>query len=54
VSFATIIFCIASHQVLLVVVYFTIDSVRKLLDTALCMYIIPPSLCIWMEVFKSK
>jgi hypothetical protein len=33
VSFATIILCVASQRVLIfVVVYFVIDSVRKLLD----------------------
>jgi hypothetical protein len=33
VSFAVITLCVASQQMLLVVVYFVIDSVRKLLDT---------------------
>jgi hypothetical protein len=33
VSFAAITFCVASQRVLVVVVYFVIDSVRKLLDT---------------------
>jgi hypothetical protein len=33
-SFATITLCVASQQVfIIVVVYFVIDSVRKLLDT---------------------
>jgi len=34
VSFATITLCVASQRVFIVVVYFVIDSVRKLLDTA--------------------
>jgi hypothetical protein len=38
VSFAAITLCVASQQVFVVVVYFVIDSVRKLLDT--------PSYCI--------
>jgi hypothetical protein len=33
VSFAAITLCVASHRVFIVVVYFVIDSVRKLLDT---------------------
>jgi hypothetical protein len=33
VSFAAITLCIASQRVFIVVVYFVIDSVRKLLDT---------------------
>jgi hypothetical protein len=33
VSFAAITFSVASQQVFIVVVYFVIDSVRKLLDT---------------------
>jgi hypothetical protein len=33
VSFGTITLCVASQRVLIVVVYFVIDSVRKLLDT---------------------
>jgi hypothetical protein len=33
VSFAAITPCVASQQVFVVVVYFVIDSVRKLLDT---------------------
>jgi hypothetical protein len=32
VSFAAITVCVASERVFLVVVYFVIDSVRKLLD----------------------
>jgi hypothetical protein len=36
VSFATITLCIPSQRVFIVVVYFVIDSVRKLLDTTLC------------------
>jgi hypothetical protein len=32
VSFATITLCVASQRVFLDVVYFVIDSVRKLLD----------------------
>jgi hypothetical protein len=32
VSFTTITFCVASQRVFIVVVYFVIDSVRKLLD----------------------
>jgi hypothetical protein len=35
VSFATITLCAASQRVFVVVVYFVIDSVRKLLDTHL-------------------
>jgi hypothetical protein len=33
VSFAAIILCVASQRVFVVVVYFVIDSVQKLLDT---------------------
>jgi hypothetical protein len=33
VSFAAITLCVASHRVFIVVVYFVIDSVRKLLGT---------------------
>jgi hypothetical protein len=33
VSFTTITLCVASRRVFIVVVYFVIDSVRKLLDT---------------------
>jgi hypothetical protein len=33
VSFATIILCVASQRMFIVVVYFVINSVRKLLDT---------------------
>jgi hypothetical protein len=33
VSFAAITLCVASQRVFVVVVYFVIDSVRKLLDT---------------------
>jgi hypothetical protein len=33
VSFATIILCVASQRVFIVVVHFVIDSVRKVLDT---------------------
>jgi hypothetical protein len=33
VSFAVITLCVASQRVIIVVVYFVIDSVRKLLDT---------------------
>jgi hypothetical protein len=33
VSFAAITLCVASQRVFIVVVYFVIDSVRKLLDT---------------------
>jgi hypothetical protein len=33
VSFAAITLCVASQHVFIVVVYFVIDSVRKLLDT---------------------
>jgi hypothetical protein len=32
VSFVAITFCVASQRVFIVVVYFVIDSVRKLLD----------------------
>jgi hypothetical protein len=34
VSFATITLCVVSQRVFIVVVYFVIDSVRKLLDTS--------------------
>jgi len=41
VSFAAITLCIASRQVfIVVVVYFVIDSVRKLLDTPSCMSLV--------------
>jgi hypothetical protein len=33
VSFAAITLCVVSQRVFIVVVYFVIDSVRKLLDT---------------------
>jgi hypothetical protein len=33
VSFTAIIVCVASQQVFIVVIYFVIDSVRKLVDT---------------------
>jgi hypothetical protein len=33
VTFATITLCVASQRVFIVIVYFVIDSVRKLLDT---------------------
>jgi uncharacterized membrane protein len=33
VSFAAITVCIASQRVFIIVVYFVIDSVRKILDT---------------------
>jgi hypothetical protein len=33
VSFATITLCVASQRVFIVVAYFVIDSVRKVLDT---------------------
>jgi len=36
VSFAAITLCVASQQVFIVVVYFVIDSVWKLLDTPSC------------------
>jgi uncharacterized membrane protein len=36
VSFAALILCVASERVF-IVVYFVIDSVRKLLDTLSCM-----------------
>jgi hypothetical protein len=36
VSFAAITLCVASQRVFIVVVYFGIDSVRKLLDTPSC------------------
>jgi hypothetical protein len=36
-SFAAITLCVASHRVFIfVVVYFVMDSVRKLLDTPFC------------------
>jgi hypothetical protein len=34
VSFAAITLCVASQRVFIVVVYFVIESVRKLLDTS--------------------
>jgi hypothetical protein len=34
VSFAAITLCVASQRVFIVVVYFVIDSVRKLLDAS--------------------
>jgi hypothetical protein len=34
VSFAAITLCVASQQVFIIVVYFVIDLVRKLLDTS--------------------
>jgi hypothetical protein len=34
VSFAAITLCVASQRVFIVVVYFVIDSIRKLLDTS--------------------
>jgi hypothetical protein len=34
VSFAAITLCVASQRVFIVVIYFVIDSVRKLLDTS--------------------
>jgi hypothetical protein len=34
VSFAAITLCVASQRVFIIVVYFVIDSVRKLLDTS--------------------
>jgi hypothetical protein len=34
VSFAAITLCVASQRVLIVIVYFDINSVRKLLDTS--------------------
>jgi len=33
VIFAAITFCVASQRVFIIVVYFAVDSVRKLLDT---------------------
>jgi hypothetical protein len=36
VSFAVITLCVASQGVFIVVVYFVIESVRKLLDTPSC------------------
>jgi hypothetical protein len=38
VSFVTITLCVASQRVFVVVVYFVIDSVRKLLDTSQLSY----------------
>jgi hypothetical protein len=38
VSFAAVILCVASQRVFVVVVYFVIDSVWKLLDTPFCMH----------------
>jgi hypothetical protein len=39
VSFAAITLCVSSQRVLIVVVYFVFDSVRKLLDTPSYIYI---------------
>jgi hypothetical protein len=36
VNFAAITLCVASQRVFIIVVYFVIDSVRKLLDTPSC------------------
>jgi hypothetical protein len=33
VSFAVVTTCVASQQVFIIIVYFVIDSVRKILDT---------------------
>jgi hypothetical protein len=41
VSFAAITLCIASQRVLIFVVYFVIDSVRKRLDTPSCVNVAP-------------
>jgi hypothetical protein len=38
VSFAAITLCVASQQVFIVVVYFIIDSVQKLLDIPSCFF----------------
>jgi hypothetical protein len=37
VSFVAITLCVASQRVFIIVVYFVIDSVRKLLDTPSCL-----------------
>jgi hypothetical protein len=39
VSFAAITLCVASLRVFIIVVYFVIDSVRKLLDTPSYSYV---------------
>jgi len=53
VSFATITLCVASQQVYVVLVYFVIDSVWKLLETPLYSYIADkkrsPILILWMK-----
>jgi hypothetical protein len=36
VSFSAITLCVASQRVFIIIFYFVIDSVRKLLDTSLC------------------
>jgi hypothetical protein len=40
VSFAAVTLCVASKRVFIVVVYFIIDSVRKLLDTPAYEYVV--------------
>jgi hypothetical protein len=45
VSFAAITLCVAPQQVFFVVVYFVIDSVRKLLVTLLYVISCPSGLC---------
>jgi hypothetical protein len=47
VSFAAITLCAASQRGFIVVVYFVIDSVRKLLDTRSYMCV-----CIWEDNIK--
>jgi hypothetical protein len=46
VSFATITLCVVSRRVFIVVVYFVIDSIRKLLDTP--SYICPRTTERWL------
>jgi hypothetical protein len=51
VSFAAITFRIASQWMFIVVAYFLIDSVRKLLDTPLCVCVCV-CVCIWQSHFS--
>jgi hypothetical protein len=59
VSFAPLTLCVASQRVFIVVVYFVIDSVRKLLDTPSymcknCVQVSGHSVCVtWSEWLKS-
>jgi hypothetical protein len=45
VSFAAITLCVASQRVFVIVVYFFMDSVRKLLDTPSYVRVFPAFLC---------